>query len=862
MKNKISLLVLLFAVGTQTMQAQVKGISYTLSPSIEYSNWGKNTGLSDGYSVGGQFGFGFGQFVELRANYLQSINLQRDFSNFDFDNINNSLLAEQDVTVRRYGGELKLNLAKGGIVPFLTAGAGIQNIERSMIADSASNRKNIFFSGGGGLQFSLGDRYTLAIQAVNTSFNGSPVRNLIDELEQAEIGVDGVNFENVAISNWSYRASILLYLGGRRPGEMTDADKAYVENFTNDFRGISLPIEITAGQINFGDGLPYADTKFTGVSSGFNFGPYVGIRAFYLRSMEDGYFSSFNRLALYGGEGKFKLSTGQGVAPYLNVGGGVIDPLSGFTLNGVAADEADNTPFVSGGVGLDLPLSRNVKVSGYAKALLTSNDLTSENINPDELTTSMMYGLSANFILGARSKDARKIVSDNKDAKTYDEMVAKSMEEEKDKADRLKKEYNDRINKLDKEVDKAYKDGDLETMQKKFEERETAQRLVNRIAEIEKKEAEANKMAEISKMNPSEFSKMMEELQKSQEKSQEQLNDRLDAIEKSLKGNNNRADDAAPEKMTQRERELQGELDDLKKQLNKNEKDTTAVMSDREKVLQKEADDLRKQLRKTEKKAENTISDREKELEKELSELRKAAAKKTNSLQSEMSDTERKLEKEIKELKEQLNEQPKTTPEKKSNDSEPAVGFRFGNKNNRTGNQNELGEEVDASASNFRLTSYLTESQLNYQSENLPAKEDSSFFSRFNYDGSSAIGGFNLGGNTTLNVGVRTHYRYRESNFYVVPEAFFGFGNPASFGLFANAVYQLNLKQQSFAPYIGAGAGVLNIGEENDTSTKAAINFVIGSYLFKVGNGRFYADFSARNLFKYNQIVAGYRLPF
>ncbi|MDP5140376.1 MAG: hypothetical protein NWP83_07890, partial [Spirosomaceae bacterium] len=63
-------------------------------------------------------------------------------------------------------------------------------------------------------------------------------------------------------------------------------------------------------------------------------------------------------------------------------------------------------------------------------------------------------------------------------------------------------------------------------------------------------------------------------------------------------------------------------------------------------------------------------------------------------------------------------------------------------------------------------------------------------------------------------------------------------------------------------PYIGAGAGVLNIGEENDTSTKAAINFVIGSYLFKVGNGRFYADFSARNLFKYNQIVAGYRLPF
>jgi hypothetical protein len=87
MKNRLQLLLLFLVVGTQALQAQVKGISYTLPPSIEYSNWGKNTGLSDGYSIGGQFGFGFGQFVELRANYLQSINLQRDFSNFDFDNI-------------------------------------------------------------------------------------------------------------------------------------------------------------------------------------------------------------------------------------------------------------------------------------------------------------------------------------------------------------------------------------------------------------------------------------------------------------------------------------------------------------------------------------------------------------------------------------------------------------------------------------------------------------------------------------------------------------------------------------------------------------------------------------------------------
>jgi hypothetical protein len=41
MKNRLQLLLLFLIVGTQTLQAQVKGISYTLPPSIEYSNWGK-----------------------------------------------------------------------------------------------------------------------------------------------------------------------------------------------------------------------------------------------------------------------------------------------------------------------------------------------------------------------------------------------------------------------------------------------------------------------------------------------------------------------------------------------------------------------------------------------------------------------------------------------------------------------------------------------------------------------------------------------------------------------------------------------------------------------------------------------------
>jgi hypothetical protein len=919
MKNRIQLLVLLLIVGTQTLQAQVKGVSYTLSPSIEYSNWAENTGISDGYSIGGQFGFGFGQFVELRANYLQSINLQRDFSNFDFDNFNNELLAEQDVTVTRYGGELKLNLAKGGVVPFLTAGTGIQNVERSIMADSSDSRKSIFFSGGGGLQFSLGDRYTLALQAVNTSFNSSPVRNLLDEVEKADIGIDGADFGNVALNNWSYRASILLYLGGRRPGELTDTDKAYMENFSNGFRGLSLPIEVTAGQINFGDGLPYADTKFTGVSSGFDFGPYVGLRAFYWRSIDDGYFSDFNRLALYGGEGKFKLSTGQGLTPYLNVGGGVIDPLSGFTIDGIATD-LENTPFVSGGLGIDLPFSRAFKLSAYAKALLTSNDTATENIDPNELSTSVAYGLSADFIIGSRSKQAREIAKN--DGKNYDDMVSQSMKQEKGKADKLKKDYQERIEKLDEEIDKAYEDGDMELMTEKYEERESAQRFVNRIGEIEKKEAEANGEKNINTMNPSEFSKMMKELQESNEKSQQRINDRLDSIEKSLNNNNNDGEpnnsnmtdrekklqkeldelkkkveksrdetDNAQDEVSDREKELQKEIDDLKKQARKGTVNAQDEVSDREKELQKEIDDLKKQARKGKndveaeisdleqdlqievnelKKqlgnatddAEDEISDREKELQKEIDDLKKEMKQKSKSVKSDVSEAEQKLEKEVEQLKKQSNDNSKNNSQKKSNDVDAAAGFRMSGKKNQN-NASSIGfddNDSDTQMMEDTTINYLTESQQNYNSENLP---DSSFFSNFNYDGASILGGFNVGGSTTLNLGVRSHYRYKETNFYVMPEAFFGFGNPASFGLFANGIYQLNLKNNnSFAPYAGVGFGVLNIGDELDNRTKLAANIVLGANLFKVAEGRFYVDLSARNFFKYNQLVAGYRLPF
>lgn len=54
----------------------------------------------------------------------------------------------------------------------------------------------------------------------------------------------------------------------------------------------------------------------------------------------------------------------------------------------------------------------------------------------------------------------------------------------------------------------------------------------------------------------------------------------------------------------------------------------------------------------------------------------------------------------------------------------------------------------------------------------------------------------------------------------------------------------------------------MKIGNSDVNNTKLGFNIVLGANLFKVANGRFYVDVTARNFFRYTQLAAGYRLPF
>lgn len=827
LRIRLFMLSILFTGVSTLTYAQVKGISYTLSPTAEYTFWDKTTGISNGYLGGGQLGFGFGEFVELRASYLQSFNLKRDFSALSADGLRNAALDTHNVDIQRWGGDLKINLSQGGIVPYLTVGTGVQTID----PDSLSRYRNIYFSAGGGLQFSVADRFTFGVQAVNTSFNDSPARSLMSDAERTANGITEADYPNELLKNWSVRASMILYLGGRRPGSLTEADKAYLNNFSS---GVSLPVEVTAGQLNFGEGLPYANTRYVGVSSGFNFGPYVGIRGFYWRGMEEGYFSTFDKLAVYGGEGKFKLSNGQGLTPHLSVGGGVIDALEGYQVDGVAVD-VDNKPFVSGGLGLDLPFSRALKLTAYAKALLTSNSLLEQTANPDELTTSWAYGLSMNFVLGNGAKTPESM---SQETTTYDGVVMSNLQAEKRSSEDLKREYEARIEKLETEIAAAKSEGNASAEKTKGTEKASIEEIVQRIVEAQNKEKEANQEAYnnndalLLNMKPTEFRAMIDEIKASNEKYQSEVKQSLKAYQE--------AEAASRERIGERLTTIETNLDSMQNQavevvqvsdtvtINRNSAVLRSSILDFKKSNEAYQTKIQKQLEaleKSDKQNVDQLNKRIQSLERTLEKLEKDKQKDQEKFRKEVLDG-------LDSLKINMNK----------------VGYMPMN----SGSTADEVRRVSAPIENYR-----SEEQMAYESEKIATD---GFFGRLNYDGVSVVGGLNFGGATTLNVGFRGHYRYQESSFYLMPETYIGLGNPSSYGVLLNAVYQLeNDKLKDFAPYAGIGAGILRTGDEN---LKLGSNIVIGANLFNVAGGRFYVDVSGRNLFKNTQFSAGYRLPF
>ncbi|PIE50256.1 MAG: hypothetical protein CSA38_04185 [Flavobacteriales bacterium] len=716
-------------------QAQTKDIGVTISPTAQYNWWDENTGIENGMTVGGRVGFSFGRNFEIRGVYEQSLSLKNTLDKYkdDFPNLVNSFSSD-DVEIKRYGAEFKVNLTNKGVSPYVTLGAGIQEME------AKDNKvKQIYANGGLGIKLRLSDRIVLNLEGKHTVFNMNPNTALGLDLQNSSN-----TLESVRMGNWSAQAGIQFYLAGRRPGQMSSLDKAYYNKYSGGFSGVSISAEPMLSYVDFNDDSNLRDTYLLGASLGFNFNKYISLRAYYLQSTQDKKIQTkWDEMAMYGGDVVARLNVAKGVVPYLTLGGGYLNQLDSYVGEDEALNVDNSSYYAKGGLGLTIPLGRSVELFGEAGLMYTSEK--AEHVSsPDELVKHMMYNGGVRFNIGkskANTDDAlQTVINENN------------------------RVYESRLAELQSQLDEAYAKNDTEKVVEIMQEKKAVEQ---RIVEDVQQAADTTEAVEIYnralddkiRLTPAELEEIIETA--------------VDEVD---------AEYGYPNVGNVDYRNREGAHHH-----NHNH--------NHQSVPTKEYLDLKNDLKKLNQKIDNVEN--------------------------------RAYERELKSQKPLVVDAAVATKD----------GVERGYPRTGAATVERVEGKVvrDAKGNKKKVASLMY------------------------YKGVSGFVGVNFGQQTAMNVGVRGHYEFSNSNFELMPEAYLGLGDPNGFGLSANVIYPFNIKKNKYIlkPYLGAGLGFNLI----DGGVKFGTNLIAGTYV-NLWKGKLYVDYTARDFTKNNQIAVGYKFTY
>ncbi len=518
------------------MSAQMSDISVTLQPTASYNWFDKNTHIDQGIMYGARVGFGFGESIELRGIYEKSVDIRNTISNLNFANedfLQN--FTTRDVEIQRFGGEFKANIpTRATIVPYLTLGAGVQklkvNIAEEGFPEVVRKSEQIYGNVGLGTQIRLADRVFLTLEGRNTIFNMNPADVLYRE--GANSGVGGwLNDRTERMYNWSALAGLQFYLGGQKPGTMTDLDKAYYDKFSGGMKGFKLIVEPSVAYIDFHKKANLNNTYLLGGKIGFDFNEFVGIRGYYFQaSTNEELSTNWDDLAMYGADITAQLNVARGIVPYIELGGGYLNVYEGNKGKNALLPVQESGYFAKGGLGLSVPIFTNFEIFGSASIMYTSaraeNDI--QNIvKPSELTKHNMYNAGIKFKIGQKSENTSAIIDRRIDARV------------KARTD----VYEDRIKQLERELQKAYDENDTKKAVEIIEEKKA---IEDRKKEIVEEEQAIAKPMEVKvkkpeesrvKMTPAELEALIEKvIQGVDEESNKPATteDRIDRLERLL----------------------------------------------------------------------------------------------------------------------------------------------------------------------------------------------------------------------------------------------------------------------------------------------------------------------------------------
>jgi len=543
--------------------------------------------------------------------------------------------------------------------------------------------------------------------------------------------------------------------------------------------------------------------------------------------VDDGPISTdFDKLSIYGGELRMNLNApGSGLTPYLIAGGGNINVGDKYAPRRDSMS-VDNQAFAMAGAGITLPFSNRLKVFGNVRALITSNTDIADLQQTDDLQESWMTSFGVNLTLGKKAKTGSAFQLDMAQASSAEQKIANDLEKQS-----IKEKYEAQVLALEAQLNEAYAQKDIDQAAALLKEKEFAEQVVQEMekqqAEQLQKEQERKQKSMFSpnvgggsggstiQMSPAEFENIIDEI---------------------LDGMGAGGARIAP---------AAGAL---------NQGDVQSMMQQQE--LARKIDEMEKTL----------IQMAERQQQNDMTKI--ARIEDITTLQKDLTEFSSRLLMEVQKVSEKVDDNQNSIQNMQNGG---------GNMNNGNGNNGNGQMNNNSGGNNGQMNGNETPSNNGDTGYNNPTKtlddidikttgsfvsqDTTGFSSRVSYEGMSSFAGFNVGGQTTFNVGFRWHYAIENSPFELMPETFFGFGSPASFGIGLNGVLPINVKNSLVKPYVSVGAGFMQIADDGDDQLKLNYNFIFGSYMNFAG-GRLYADFTARNAFKYNQIVVGYRLPF
>lgn len=431
------------ALGAGEARAGIDGISYTLQPSYSFLKWDSAVPLKDTEMYGGRVGINFGRYVSLTPYFMMRGNARTDFAG---TGLKDGALAvpEGRVDLRNYGANVVLSTGGSNVAPFLRGGAGVMEFKPDQ---GGPRSRQINVNAGGGVRFGI-NRLRLELYAEDTAFR----------LDRYRLAAGNTRIDPEADRirhNLAFGGSVNLNLGGHDDDQLSVTDRAVAERYRNGLRGLSLPMEVFVGRLDFPASQDLDHQNLAGLRTGLDFGPYFGLRAFYWRAMNDS-FDDTARLQSYGGEARFNLASGQGVIPYLVLGAGQLDFMTGYHDRSDST-RADKSVLILGG-GLALGIGDRLRLNvGARDNLMSARDLT-DLAAADELRSNWSFtaGLGFNLFGGGQQDEAaardtdkvRRRDDEMANARTRDDDRDTEMEKPRSRDDR--RDYHGRDERGDR----------------------------------------------------------------------------------------------------------------------------------------------------------------------------------------------------------------------------------------------------------------------------------------------------------------------------------------------------------------------------------------------------------------------------